>query len=103
MRAMTMPAYGGPATIVQSELPVPQPGPGQLLLRVLAHSVNPVDRKLASGAARPVLTATFPHVPGFDVCGVVDSRYPLDALQQAWERSMAGRAVGKIVVEVGAR
>jgi chloroplastic oxoene reductase len=71
MRAMTMPAYGGPATIVQSDLPVPQPGPGQLLLRVLAHSVNPVDWKLASGAARPVLTARFPHVPGFDVCGVV--------------------------------
>ena len=71
MQAMILRAYGGPSALESTELPQPQPGPGQLLLRVLAHSVNPVDWKLASGAARPVLSATFPHVPGFDVCGVV--------------------------------
>jgi NADPH:quinone reductase-like Zn-dependent oxidoreductase len=71
MRAMILRSYGGPADLQLSDVPRPTPGPGQLLLRVLAHSVNPIDWKLASGKLRPLFSTTFPHIPGFDVAGEV--------------------------------
>lgn len=71
MRAMVMDAYGGPEKLKMQDRPRPVPGPGQLLLRVIAHSVNPVDWKVASGKLRPLRSVTFPHIPGFDVSGEV--------------------------------
>jgi len=76
MRAMVMDAYGGPERLSMQDLPRPTPGEGQLLLRVLATSVNPVDWKVASGKLRPWRSASFPHVPGFDVAGEVVERGP---------------------------
>lgn len=69
MRAVQYRAYRAPLELV--ELPDPVPGDGQLLLRVLATSVNPVDWKMASGRQRLVIPATLPHVPGYDVAGEV--------------------------------
>jgi NADPH:quinone reductase-like Zn-dependent oxidoreductase len=57
-------------------MPRPTPGAGQLLLRARASSVNPVDWKIASGKLRPVLSAHFPQVPGFDVAGEVEAVGP---------------------------
>jgi NADPH:quinone reductase-like Zn-dependent oxidoreductase len=74
MRAMVMDAYGGTERLSMRDLPRPAPGAGQLLLRVLATSVNPVDWKVASGELRPWRSASFPHVPGFDVAGEVVER-----------------------------
>ena len=76
MRGMAMDGYGGPERLKMQDLPRPTPGPGQLLLRVLASSVNPVDWKVASGKLRPWRSASFPHVPGFDVAGEVVERGP---------------------------
>lgn len=69
MKAVQYRAYGAPLELV--ELPDPVPAEGQLLLRVLASSVNPVDWKMASGRQRLVIPATLPQVPGYDVAGEV--------------------------------
>lgn len=53
------------------ELPRPTPGPGQVLLRVQATSVNPVDWKVASGKLWPLRRPTFPQVVGCDVAGEI--------------------------------
>src|SRR5258708_30534657 len=53
-------------------MPTPQPGRGQLLLKMRAAGMNPMDRTLASGDWRP-MPATFPMVLGADCAGVVET------------------------------
>jgi NADPH:quinone reductase len=69
LRAITVTEYG--ASPAMEELPTPQPGQGQLLLKLRAAGMNPMDRTLASGDWRP-MPATFPMVLGADCAGVVD-------------------------------
>lgn len=72
---MTLDGYGVSPTLTQHE--VPTPGPNQVLVRVRATSVNPIDWKQASGKVRPILTARFPgFVPGYDLAGEVESVGP---------------------------
>jgi NADPH:quinone reductase len=70
MRAIAVSEYGGSPMV--SDLPKPQPGPGQLTIRIEAAAMNPMDRKIADGAWRSQMAATFPLVPGADVAGVVE-------------------------------
>ena len=69
MRAVYVSEYG--ATPVVGEIPTPEPGAGQVLLRMRAAGMNPMDGTLASGAWRPA-PATFPMVLGADGAGVVE-------------------------------
>jgi NADPH:quinone reductase len=69
MRAVTVSEYGGIPVV--GEIPTPEPGAGQVLLRVRAAGMNPMDGTLASGAWRPA-PATFPMVLGADGAGVVE-------------------------------
>ncbi|MFE4588095.1 NADP-dependent oxidoreductase [Streptomyces laurentii] len=72
MRAMAMPEYGGPDTLVPMELAEPKVAPGEALVRVEAAGVNPVDWKLAGGGLDPLMVTHFPLIPGWDVAGVVE-------------------------------
>jgi NADPH:quinone reductase-like Zn-dependent oxidoreductase len=71
MRAMIYRAYGGPERLEMIDIPRPSPGPGQVLVRVIASSVNPIDWKRASGKMRLIMPVKFPAVPGFDVAGEI--------------------------------
>ncbi|HEX4562987.1 MAG TPA: NADP-dependent oxidoreductase [Solirubrobacteraceae bacterium] len=53
------------------EIPTPEPGPGQVLIKMRAAGMNPMDRTLASGDWKP-MPATFPMVLGADGAGVVE-------------------------------
>ncbi|ETJ04515.1 MAG: Oxidoreductase, partial [Actinomyces urogenitalis DORA_12] len=55
------------------EVPLPQPGPGQVRLRVRACGLNPVDWKVARGGHA---SWTWPHVLGLDIAGVIDAFGP---------------------------
>jgi NADPH:quinone reductase len=74
MRAVTVSDYGKEATV--SDLPKPHPGPGQVLIKVQAAGMNPMDRKIALGAWKARMPAQFPLVLGADVAGVVDAIGP---------------------------
>jgi NADPH:quinone reductase-like Zn-dependent oxidoreductase len=63
--------YGGPDQLERADAPVPDPTSMQLLVRVMASSVNPVDWKLYSGRYRWLMPVRFPFIPGFDVAGKV--------------------------------
>src|SRR6201995_2506446 len=67
MRAVVVNEYGGPPGV--AEVPRPQPGPGQVLIKLRAAGMNPMDSTLASGDWKP-MPATFPMVLGADGAGV---------------------------------
>ena len=71
MKAMRYRGYGGPDQIEQADVPIPSPRPSELLVRIAASSVNPVDWKLHNGQYRWLTPARFPSVPGSDVAGEV--------------------------------
>jgi NADPH:quinone reductase len=71
MRAVAVSEYGGSPVV--TELPKPEPGPGQLLIRVEAASLNPMDRNVAQGRMKERMPGTFPMVLGADVAGVVEA------------------------------
>ncbi len=68
MRAITVTEYG--AIPAMTEIPTPEAGPGEVLIKLGAAGMNPMDRTLSSGARKP-MPATFPMVLGADGAGVV--------------------------------
>jgi len=68
MNAIRITTHGGPDVMQLARVPRPAPGPGELLVRVHAASVNPVDTQIR---AEPSSFARLPYIPGFDVSGVV--------------------------------
>jgi NADPH:quinone reductase len=69
MRAVVVNEYGSAPVV--TEVPVPQPKAGQVLIRLSAAGMNPMDRVLASGDWRP-MPAIFPMVLGADFAGVIE-------------------------------
>jgi NADPH:quinone reductase-like Zn-dependent oxidoreductase len=69
MQAIVLNAYGTP--LVQQHLARPVAGPGQVLVRVHASGVNPLDTKIAAGKADHA-RAVLPAVLGIDMAGVGD-------------------------------
>jgi NADPH:quinone reductase len=71
MKAIRVREFGGPEVMRLEEVPDLHPGPGQVVVRVKAAGVNPVDAYIRSGMyAR---TPDLPYTPGFDAAGVVES------------------------------
>ncbi len=71
MKAIRVSEYGGPSVLKLEEIPAPQPGPGQVLVRNHAAGVNPVDTYLRSNTDNrgPKL----PYTPGSDAAGVIEA------------------------------
>jgi NADPH:quinone reductase-like Zn-dependent oxidoreductase len=71
MRAAVVTGYGGVERFELREAERPHAGSGQLLVRVRAAGVNPIDWKIRRGSLRLLLPARFPLILGFDVAGEV--------------------------------
>ena len=74
MRAITVSEYGASPSV--TELPRPQPGPGQVLIAVQAAGMNPMDMQIADGGWKDRMPATFPMVLGADLAGIVEGGGP---------------------------
>lgn len=72
MKAIALDGYGGPDALRLIEVPDPKVAPGEVLIRVKAAGVNPVDWKLAEGRLDAIMETRFPLIPGWDVAGVVE-------------------------------
>ena len=71
MKAIAIQEFGGRDTLQLMDVPVPDVGPHDVLIRVKAAGVNPVDWKIREGLLREVLPHAFPIILGWDVAGVV--------------------------------
>lgn len=74
MRAMVLPRFGGPDRFELREVERPSPGPGEVLVRVMASGTNPVDAKLRANGTWANLTP--PVILGYDAAGVVEGVGP---------------------------
>ncbi len=73
MKAVCIYSYGGPGVLVYEDAPRPHPGRGEVLIRVHAAGINPVDWKIREGHFKEMLPHTLPLVLGWDVSGVVEA------------------------------
>jgi NADPH:quinone reductase-like Zn-dependent oxidoreductase len=71
MKAIVMNEYGGPDVLNYADYPDPVPGEGEVLIRVAAASINPVDLMQRSGATKAYFPIEFPGVIGWDLSGTV--------------------------------
>jgi NADPH:quinone reductase-like Zn-dependent oxidoreductase len=71
-RAVRFDHYGGIDVLQVVDVPDPVPGPGEVLVRVKAASINPGEAKIREGALHSRFPATFPSGQGSDLAGVVE-------------------------------
>jgi NADPH:quinone reductase-like Zn-dependent oxidoreductase len=70
MKAARFHEYGGPILI--EDAPIPDVGPGEVLVKVAGAAINPADSGIHSGAMKAMLQLQLPHTPGVEVSGVVE-------------------------------
>ena len=98
MKAIRVSEYGGPSVLKLEEIPTPQPGPNQVLVRNHAVGVNPVDTYLRSNTDNrgPKL----PYTPGSDSAGVIEAVGPGVTSVKAGTRVYVGGTVSGAYAEL---
>lgn len=76
MKAVRFDEYGDVDVLKVADVPVPEPGAGQVLVRVRAAGINPGEAKIRDGLLAERWPATFPSGQGSDLAGVVDRLGP---------------------------
>ena len=71
MKAIVVRQYGGPEVLKFEDYPDPVPGEGEVLVRVAASSVNPIDYKRRAGLTKDFYPLQFPGLIGVDLAGTV--------------------------------
>src|SRR5204862_4511415 len=72
MKAVVVHEYGGPEVLKYEDAPRPEPKEDEILVRVIAAGVNPVDGMIRSGMFAKNQKLTSPMIPGGDIAGVVE-------------------------------
>jgi NADPH:quinone reductase-like Zn-dependent oxidoreductase len=73
MKAIRIYEYGGRETLRYEDAPIPEPKAGELLVRVKAAAVNPVDVQVREGRLKELLGHELPLIPGWDASGVIEA------------------------------
>lgn len=89
MKAIVLKAYGDVDQLLYEEVERPRPGSGEVLVRIAAASLNPIDWKLRSGAMKEFMPLEFPVIPGYDLAGEVAELGPGVTSFQVGQRVMA--------------
>ncbi|HEX4372571.1 MAG TPA: NADP-dependent oxidoreductase [Puia sp.] len=72
MRAIVIHEFGGPEVLKLEDVPRPKPAADEVLIKIYATGVNPVDWKIREGARKEKFPTNFPLIPGWDVSGVIE-------------------------------
>lgn len=73
MKAVLLDEYGGPEKLHYTDTDLPPYGDNEVLVRIRATSINPVDYKIRSGAVRQRMPVDFPAILGRDLAGEVEA------------------------------
>ncbi|MEU7478309.1 NADP-dependent oxidoreductase [Lentzea sp. NPDC042327] len=73
MKAVRFHEYGGPEVLRHEDVEQPEPGAGEVRVRVAATSFNSVDGNIRAGFMQGAIPVELPHTPGLDVAGTVDA------------------------------
>jgi NADPH:quinone reductase-like Zn-dependent oxidoreductase len=73
MKAAQIVSFGGPETVVVTDIAAPAAGPGEVVVGVRAAGLNPLDLKIIAGYMQQVFPTDLPYTPGTDFSGVVDA------------------------------
>jgi NADPH:quinone reductase-like Zn-dependent oxidoreductase len=73
VKAIRIHEYGGPEVFVYEDAPRPEPAAGEVLVKVHATALNPVDRFTRAGYLQGMANFTLPFIPGLDLAGVVEA------------------------------
>ena len=76
MRGYVLTRYGDATAMELREVPMPTAGAGEVLIRVHAAGLNPIDYKTRQGKARMVIPLKLPRVAGSELSGVVEAVGP---------------------------
>jgi NADPH:quinone reductase-like Zn-dependent oxidoreductase len=76
MKAVRIHEYGGPEVLRLEDAPIPVPAAGEVLIRVHAAGINPVDWKIREGRLRGRVEHRLPLILGWDVAGVIEALGP---------------------------
>src|ERR1700728_4017985 len=104
MKAVLLYAYGDPAQLHYEETDMPKYGDDEVLVKVHATSINPIDLKLRSGAAKSRMPLTLPAILGRDLSG--DRSESGDAGQrtcQPVDRALARRSPARAATPCAAQ
>jgi NADPH:quinone reductase-like Zn-dependent oxidoreductase len=72
MKAVRIHEFGGPEVLRYEEVPRPATAPDEVLIKVYASGVNPVDWKMRAGLAQSLFPIHLPFIPGWDVSGEIE-------------------------------
>ena len=72
MKAVIVREYGGPEVLKLEDVPRPEPKENEVLVRVIAAGVNPIDAIIREGTYAKEFGTHLPLVPGYDIAGVVE-------------------------------
>jgi NADPH:quinone reductase-like Zn-dependent oxidoreductase len=76
MQVIHVHQYGGPEELKLEQSPRPEPETGEVLVRVYATGVLPIEWKIRQGFLRGVMPATFPYIPGTAFAGIIEEIGP---------------------------
>lgn len=76
MKAVRIHTHGGPETLVYEDAPRPTPLTNEVLIRVRAASVNPIDWKIRDGYGKQMFNHQMPLILGWDVAGTIEAIGP---------------------------
>ena len=76
MKAVRIHQFGGPDALVYEDAPKPEPKDGEVLIKVAAAGVNPVDSIIEAGMMEQMIKHTLPLIAGWDVAGTVEAAGP---------------------------
>jgi NADPH2:quinone reductase len=111
MQAVTITTFGGPDMLRVADVAVPEPGRGQVRVKVRAAAVHPVDLAIRAGAFAELLPGRPRYVLGWDLAGTVDAVgaevtgfCPGDAVVglSVWLRSLAGTQAEFVALDAAA-
>ena len=96
MKAIRVHKFGGPEVLKLEEVPEAWPGAGEVLVRIEAIGVNPVDTYIRSGSYADL---QLPYTPGFDAAGTIEAVGPGGLPRAAGDRVYCGGSVSGTYAE----